>query len=72
MATLRLKYVHSFVDKTGRARFYFRYCGRRWPLPGEPGTAEFGERYDTHCGVSVSQLRRTAIMSSSVPALWAK
>jgi integrase len=46
MATLRLKYVHSFVDKTGRTRFYFRYRGKRWPLPGEPGTAEFGERYD--------------------------
>ena len=25
----------------GRARFYFRYRGKRWPLPGEPGTAEF-------------------------------
>ena len=46
MATLRLKYVHSFVDKTGRARFYFRYRGKRWPLPGEPGTTEFAACYD--------------------------
>jgi hypothetical protein len=46
MATLRLKYVHSFVDKTGRARFYFRHRGKRWPLPGELGTTEFGAEYE--------------------------
>jgi hypothetical protein len=46
MATLRLRYVHDFVDKTGRVRFYFRYRGQRWPLPGQPGSAEFGARYD--------------------------
>ena len=46
MATLRLRYVHAFVDKTGRARYYFRYRGKRWALPGEPGTSEFTERYD--------------------------
>ena len=46
MATLRLRYVHSFVDKTGRPRYYFRYQGKRWPLPGEPGTAEFAAGYD--------------------------
>jgi integrase len=46
MATLRLRYVHSFVDKTGRARYYFRHRGKRWSLPGEPGSAEFAVRYD--------------------------
>jgi hypothetical protein len=46
MATLRLRYVHSFVDKTGRVRFYFRYRGQRWALPGHPGTTEFTETYD--------------------------
>jgi enterobacteria phage integrase len=46
MATMRLRYVHSFVDKTGRVRFYFRHCGKRWPLPGEPGSAAFAARYD--------------------------
>jgi hypothetical protein len=45
MATMRLRYVHSFVDKTGRVRFYFRYRGKRWALPGEPGTPEFSECY---------------------------
>src|SRR6476660_2428445 len=46
MATLRLRYVHSFVDKTGRVRFCFRHRGKRWALPGEPGTAEFTVAYD--------------------------
>ena len=48
MATLRLRYVHAFVDKTGRARYYSRYRGKD-PLPGEPGTSEFTERYDALC-----------------------
>jgi integrase len=46
MATMRLRYVHSFVDKTGRVRFYFRHRGKRWPLPGGPGSAVFTARYD--------------------------
>jgi hypothetical protein len=46
MATMRLRFVHSFVDKTGRVRFYFRHRGKRWPLPGQPGSVEFGVRYD--------------------------
>jgi len=46
MAIMRLRYVHSFIDKTGRVRFYFRYRGNRWPLPGEPGSSEFSSRYD--------------------------
>jgi integrase len=46
MATMRLRYVHSFVDKTGRIRYYFRHRGQRWPLPGIPGSAEFSRRYD--------------------------
>jgi integrase len=46
MATLRLRYVHAFVDKTGRVRCYFRHQGKRWPLPGEPGSTEFTTRYD--------------------------
>jgi integrase len=45
MALLRLRYVHSFVDKTGKARYYFRYRGKRWSLPGEPGTSEFAAAY---------------------------
>src|SRR6478672_11581652 len=46
MAVLRLKYVHSFVDKTGRVRYYFRYQGKRVKVPGQPGDAEFTAEYD--------------------------
>ena len=46
MVTVRLRYVHGFVDRTGRARYYFRHRGKRWPLPGQPGSAEFVARYD--------------------------
>lgn len=47
MALLRLRYVHSFVDKkTRKVYFYFRHRGQRWPLPGAPGTAEFTAAYD--------------------------
>jgi integrase len=39
MTTLRLRYVHSFVDRHGRPRYYFRFRGHRWTLPtvGDPG-----------------------------------
>jgi integrase len=39
MTTLRLRYVHSFVDRHGHARYYFRFRGQRWALPtlGDPG-----------------------------------
>jgi integrase len=39
MTTLRLPYVHAFRDRHGSARYYFRFKGKRWPLPtpGEPG-----------------------------------
>ena len=46
MALLRLRYVHSFTDKTGRPRYYFRHHGKRWPLPGQPGSTEFAAAYD--------------------------
>jgi integrase len=47
MAVLRLKYVHAWHGKkTGRTRYYFRYRGRQWPLPGLPGSKEFSAVYD--------------------------
>jgi hypothetical protein len=40
MTTVRLRYVHSFVDRHGHARYYFRIRGQRWPLP-PPGRSRF-------------------------------
>jgi hypothetical protein len=40
-----LRYIHAFVDHTGRARFYFRRLGKRTPLLGLPGSREFMDAY---------------------------
>jgi integrase len=45
MTTVRLKYVHAFVDRHGRARYYFRHHGQRWPLPA-PGDEGFMAAYE--------------------------
>jgi integrase len=40
-----LPYVDAFRDRHGKLRFYFRRKGKRFALPGEPGSAEFLEAY---------------------------
>jgi integrase len=42
---IKLKYVHQFVDRHGRPRFYFRRGGKRVALPGSPFSAEFEAAY---------------------------
>jgi integrase len=39
MTSIELPYIHAFLDRHGRARYYFRHKGKRWPLPspGDPG-----------------------------------
>ena len=40
------RYVHAFVDRHGRSRFYLRRKGhKKVPLPGLPWTAQFMEIY---------------------------
>jgi integrase len=42
------KFVHGFIDRHGRPRFYFRRAGfKRVPLPGLPWSPEFMEKYQT-------------------------
>jgi integrase len=41
------KYVHGFIDRHGKPRFYFRRAGfKRVPLPGLPWSPEFMEAYE--------------------------
>jgi integrase len=41
------KYVHGFLDRHGKPRFYFRRAGfRRVPLPGLPWSPEFMAAYE--------------------------
>jgi len=41
----KLKYLHAFVDRHGRARYYFRRNGKRTALPGLLGSKEFMDAY---------------------------
>ena len=46
MANLSLKFVQAFVDRHGRARYYYRRPGfKRVALPGLPGSTEFMAAY---------------------------
>jgi integrase len=46
LANLRLRYIHSFLDRHGKTRHYFRRPGFKGaPLPGLPGSAEFMDAY---------------------------
>jgi integrase len=46
MANLSLKFVQAFVDRHGRARYYYRRPGfKRVALPGLPGSEEFMAAY---------------------------
>jgi len=41
------KYVHGFIDRHGKPRFYFRRAGfRKMPLPGLPWSPEFMAAYE--------------------------
>ena len=41
------KFVHGFIDRHGKARFYFRRPGfKRVPLPGLPWSPEFMQAYE--------------------------
>lgn len=40
-----LPYLHSFRDRHGRTRCYYRRGGRRQAIKGEPGSAEFLAEY---------------------------
>ena len=70
MATMRLRYVHSFVDRTGRVRFYFRHRGKRWPVPGEPGSAEFAASYDNSAVNASQRIRRAMLRLAPARSAW--
>jgi integrase len=47
MGGIELRYVKPERDRQGRVRYwYFRRSGRRWRLPGEPGSDDFMAEYN--------------------------
>jgi integrase len=45
------KFVHGYIDRHGKARFYFRKAGfKKMPLPGLPWSPEFMQAYETAMG----------------------
>ena len=47
VTSIKLDFVHEFVDRHGKVRRYFRRHGKRTPLPGVLGSAEFMAAYRT-------------------------
>jgi len=47
MARIKLKFVHGYIDRHGRPRYYFRRTGFKLvPLPGLPWSPEFLAAYE--------------------------
>src|SRR5205814_8458016 len=66
----KLKYVHAFIDRHGRSRYYFRRNGKRTPLPGSLGSKEFMEVYATCLAEqSAPAFRRAAAPPGTLAAL---
>jgi len=46
MTSIRLRYIHTFRDRHGKVRYYFRRPGcKQVPLPGLPGSDDFMAAY---------------------------
>lgn len=46
VATVQLVYVHSYRDRHGKRRHYYRRQGKRIALPGSPGEPDFMRAYE--------------------------
>jgi integrase len=56
---IRLKYVHAYIDRLGKERYYYRRHGRRVPLPGAPGSPEFMAAYNA-AGIALQTINPAA------------
>lgn len=71
MTRIRLKYVHEFVDRHGKPRYYFRRAGfKQVRLPWPPGSREFNEAYQSALeGAARIEVGATRSAAGSVGAL---
>lgn len=57
MTDVRLRYIHEFIDRHGKPRYYFRHRGQQWslPPPGDPGFMAAYEACKTAIAAGVLQ-----------------
>src|SRR5262245_7534174 len=74
------RYVHAYVDRHGRARYYFRKAGHKnVPLPGLPFSTEFMDAYGvakegaprSELGITKSRYGTVAAAVASYLGSWA-
>lgn len=64
------KFVQGFIDRHGRARFYFRKPGfQRVPLPGLPWSPEFMAAYEIALAGQPMQIARANVKPGTIRAL---
>ena len=64
------KYVHSFIDRHGKARFYFRRRGfKKVPLPGLPWSPGFMASYEAALAGQPMEIGGARVKPGSIRAL---
>jgi integrase len=64
------KFVHGFIDRHGKPRFYFRRAGfKKVPLPGLPWSPEFMEAYEEALAGQRAQVGANRVKDGTIRAL---
>ena len=64
------RYVHGFIDRHGKARYYFRRPGfKKAPLTGVPWSPGFMQAYETALAGQPSPIGATKVLPGSMRAL---
>ena len=64
------KFVHGFLDRHGRPRFYFRRTGfKKVPLPGLPWSPEFMAAYEEALAGQPAQAGTSRVKPGTIRAL---
>jgi len=69
MSQTDLKYLTSWRDRHGKRRYFFRAHGRKYSLPGKPGTVQFHDAYSRYLAdleAKVLGRRETAFIKGTI------
>jgi integrase len=70
MSKIKLQFVQGYRDVRGKPRHYYRRNGRRVPLPGLPGSAEFMSAYAAaHAGSAPAEIGASRSGPGTIAAL---